>query len=73
MITFHTLVRQFFLPKDKKCTVFRVNVPYFYASVPGMVHRMLAGLIPMQMHFLESQLPNVIDRNVQIVVATKLS
>ena len=33
-----------FLPKDKKCTVFTVNVPYFYASVPGKVHRMLAGL-----------------------------
>ena len=27
-----------------KCTVFRVNVPYFYASVPGNVDRMLAGL-----------------------------
>ena len=27
-----------------KCTVFRVNVPYFYTSVPGKVDRMLAGL-----------------------------
>ena len=31
--------------KTKKCTVFRVNVPYFYTSVPGKVDRMLAGLL----------------------------
>ena len=34
----------FFYLKTKKCTVFRVNVPYFYTSVPGKVDRMLAGL-----------------------------
>ena len=28
-----------------KCTVFRVNVPYFYTSVPGKGDRMLAGLV----------------------------
>ena len=27
-----------------KCTVFRVNVPYFFTSVPEKVDRMLAGL-----------------------------
>ena len=27
-----------------KCTVFRVNVPYFDTSVPGKVDKMLAGL-----------------------------
>ena len=27
-----------------KCTVFRLNVPYFYTCVPGKVDRMLAGL-----------------------------
>ena len=38
MMPFHL-----FMSISMKCTVLRVNVPYFYTSVPGKVDRMLAG------------------------------
>ena len=49
-----------------KCTVFRVNVPYFYASVPGNVDRMLAGLHGIQRDPLNTQRdPKSSQRNPQ--------